>query len=133
VRVGLAPTPVDPNNPWLYHKTTQRQVYDAARAARPDCDEVLLWNTRGELTEATSANVMVTLDGALVTPPVAAGLLPGTLRRTLLENGRIQEAPIPLSALRRATEIWLINSVRGWRRAVLVDAVPGTGQTALAK
>jgi para-aminobenzoate synthetase / 4-amino-4-deoxychorismate lyase len=115
VRVGLAPTPVDPNNPWLYHKTTQRQVYDAARAARPDCDEVLLWNTRGELTEATSANVVVTLDGALVTPPVAAGLLPGTLRRTLLENGRIQEAPIPLSALRRATEIWLINSVRGWR------------------
>ena len=37
---------------WLLHKTTRREVYDEARASRPDCDDVLLWNDRGEVTEA---------------------------------------------------------------------------------
>lgn len=124
VRVGLAAQPVDPGDVWLFHKTTRRAVYDAARASRPDCDDVLLWNTAGELTEASSSNVVVRLDGALVTPPVASGLLAGTFRRQLLADGVMVERPLPLSDLARAAEIYLINSVRGWRTAVLV--APGT-------
>ncbi len=118
VRLAIAPTPVDSANVWLYHKTTRRDVYDAARAACPDYDDVLLWNERGELTEATIANVVLELDGELVTSPVEAGLLAGTLRGWLLGNGRIHERTILLSDLPRARKIWLINSVRGWREAV---------------
>ena len=41
--MALAPEPVDETDPFLRIKTTQRQVYDAARQARPDVDDVVLW------------------------------------------------------------------------------------------
>jgi anthranilate/para-aminobenzoate synthase component I/branched-subunit amino acid aminotransferase/4-amino-4-deoxychorismate lyase len=50
----------------------------------------------------------------LVTPPVADGCLPGTLRAALLAAGAVAEAPVPLAAARTARRAWLINSVRGW-------------------
>src|SRR5207237_874080 len=49
-RVRLAAAAVDPADPFLFHKTTNRAVYEAAR--RPDCDDVILWNGRGEVTES---------------------------------------------------------------------------------
>jgi para-aminobenzoate synthetase/4-amino-4-deoxychorismate lyase len=121
VRVALAAAPIDSGNVWLYHKTTRREVYAAARAGCSHCDDVLLWNERGELTEATVANVVLELDGEWVTPPVGAGLLAGTLRGVLVGNGRIRERLILLTDLPRARKIWLINSVRGWREAELVE------------
>ncbi|PLX85698.1 MAG: aminodeoxychorismate synthase, component I [Desulfuromonas sp.] len=59
LRLALAAEPVDPNEPLLYHKTTRRQLYEAARTARPEEDEVLLWNTRGEVTEGCNFNLVV--------------------------------------------------------------------------
>jgi para-aminobenzoate synthetase/4-amino-4-deoxychorismate lyase len=115
----LAQTPVDSQNPLLYHKTTHRQPYDAARAFRPDCDDVLLYNERGEITEATLANVVVRLNGVWYTPPLSSGLLPGTYRAWLLDQGRIQERVITLDELQTAEAIALINSVRLWRDAIL--------------
>ncbi len=70
VRLGLAAAPVDPGDRWLFHKTTRRETYDRAKAARPDCDDVLLWNERSEITETTIGNVVARLDGRLVTPPL---------------------------------------------------------------
>jgi para-aminobenzoate synthetase/4-amino-4-deoxychorismate lyase len=119
--VCLASAPVDSGDVWLYHKTSRRQVYEQALAACPDGYEALLWNERGEITEATSANVVVELDGELVTPPVSAGLLAGTYRRFLLEQGLIREKRVTRSDLERCTRLALINSVRKWREAVLVE------------
>ena len=81
LRMAIAAAPVDPANPFLYNKTTHRVMYDQARAARPDCDDVVLWNTRGEVTEQR----------------------------------------ISLDDLHRATRIWVVNSVRKWREADLVE------------
>jgi len=120
VRVGWARQPVDSNTPWLYHKTTERQIYEAARATRPDCDEVLLWNERGELTEASTANVVLELGGERVTPPVTCGLLPGTFRGWLLAHGRLRERILTETDLRAASRIYLINAVRCWREAIFV-------------
>jgi para-aminobenzoate synthetase / 4-amino-4-deoxychorismate lyase len=120
LRVGLAPEPVNTTDPFLYHKTTRRQLYESVRAARPDCDDVLLWNERGEVTEACLANVVVELDGRLLTPPVASGLLPGVFRRHLLEKGDIHEAAITLADLDRCRRLYLINSVRRWQEVVLI-------------
>ncbi len=119
-RVGLARTPVDSSTIWLYHKTTRRELYDAARASRPDCDEVILWNERGELTEASTANVALDLDGEWVTPPVTSGLLAGAFRGWLLAVGQIRERVLTLADLHAARRIVLINSVRKWRAATLV-------------
>ena len=117
LRVGLAREPVNTSDPFLFHKTTHRAVYEAARRSCPDCDDVLLWNERGELTESTIANLVVERDGELVTPPVASGLLAGTLRAELLAQGTIHEGVVRVADLEPGQRVWLINSLRGWREA----------------
>lgn len=125
VRVTLAAQPVDPANPFLYHKTTNRQVYDRAWAARlepPDAvDDVILWNANGEITESTIANVVVDREGNLYTPPVSCGLLPGVFRAHLLDQGIIQEKVISLADYHSAGKVHLINSVRKWRICRIIE------------
>jgi para-aminobenzoate synthetase/4-amino-4-deoxychorismate lyase len=120
LRLGLAREPVSTADVWLYHKTTHRAAYAAASASRPDCAEVILWNERGELTEATTSNLVLDVDGGRYTPPVSAGLLAGTLRARLLAAGEIAERTLTPADLARAERVWLINSVRGWRVGQLV-------------
>ena len=119
IRVGLARMPVSSADVRLYHKTTRRELYDAARASRPDCDDVILWNERGELTESSIANLVLEIGGQCYTPPVTAGLLAGTSRAQLLEDGEIEERVLTMDDLARATRLWLINSVRGRQAAIL--------------
>ncbi|MBS1251223.1 MAG: Aminodeoxychorismate synthase component 1 [Anaerolineales bacterium] len=121
-KIRLAPAPVDSANRFLYHKTTHRAVYADAHDACPDCDDVLLWNERGEITETTIANVVVELDGELVTPPVDCGLLAGTFRAWLLDQRQIREQTITIEDLKESDEIYLINSVRKWRKAKLLES-----------
>ena len=119
VRVMLAADPIDSSDEFLAHKTSRREVYERASAGRPDVDEVLLWNERRELTESAGANLVLELAGRRVTPTTSSGLLHGTFRAELLEAGEIEEAIVPVTALRRATRAWLINSVRRWYDATL--------------
>lgn len=119
IKLALAATPVDPTDLLLYLKTEQRERYEQARQEQPEADEVLLRNTQRELTEGTFTNLVLKLDGRLVTPPLASGLLPGVMREELLERGFITERVLYLHNLQQAEEIWLINSVRGWLRAEL--------------
>jgi para-aminobenzoate synthetase/4-amino-4-deoxychorismate lyase len=119
-RVTFASAPVDSTDPFLANKTTHRVVYDSARHARPDVDDVILWNEREEVTEATLANIVVDIDGVRYTPPLACGLLGGTFRGELLDSGRIHERMLTRDEVRHASRIWLINSVREWVDAVLV-------------
>jgi para-aminobenzoate synthetase / 4-amino-4-deoxychorismate lyase len=121
VRVALDDEPVDPSDVWLFHKTTRRAPYERRRGRRPDVDDVLLVNDRGAVTESTIANLAVRLDGVWVTPPVDAGLLPGTYRNVLLRDGRMTERPVTVDELRGAGELALVSSVRGWRPAALVS------------
>jgi len=116
-RVALAREPVDPREVFLYHKTTYRQVYEQALSTCPDCDDVVLWNTRGEITESTRANIVVRSEGQYYTPPVECGLLAGVYRGYLLRRGRLRERVLGIADLQRAEAIYLINSVRGWIRA----------------
>lgn len=121
VRARLAPSPVDSNNLFLYHKTTHRTMYDDALASVSDCDDVILWNERGEITESTIANVVVEIDGELFTPPVECGLLAGTFRAKLLSEGKIKERIIAKEELVNAEQAFLINSVRKWRKLTIVE------------
>ncbi len=124
VRMALAADPVDSSDEFLAHKTSRREVYERASAGRPDADDVLLWNERRELTESPSSNLLLELEGRLVTPTASSGLLPGTFRAHLLDAGEIEEAIVPVTALRRAARLWLLNSVRRRYEATLA-ATPG--------
>lgn len=102
-------------------------MYQQALADRPDCDDVLLWNARGEITESTIANVVLDLDGLLWTPPLESGLLEGVFRRHLLATGVIRERVLAREDVRRARAVWLINSVRHWINVRWVDDSPEAG------
>jgi len=119
-KVALAAEPVDSRDEFLRHKTTRRDVYTRARAVRPDVDEVVLWNERSEVTEATIANIVAELDGTWYTPPLSCGLLPGVFRAAVLGADMVRERVVTKDELRRATRIWLINSLREWISATLV-------------
>ena len=115
LRLALDEEPVDPSDVFLFHKTTHRATYEQRRSRHPDTDDVLLVNTRGEVTESTIANLAVLLDGEWVTPPRDAGLLAGTYREILLREGRLSECTVTVEDLRRAEAVALVSSVRGWR------------------
>lgn len=124
VRVALAATPVDSGDEFLRHKTSRRGVYERARASRPEAGDVLLWNERRELTETSGANLVLVIDGRRLTPPVSSGLLAGTFRCHLLEHGEIEEEVLSVGSLARATQLFLINSVRKWCELHLLES-PG--------
>jgi para-aminobenzoate synthetase / 4-amino-4-deoxychorismate lyase len=117
--VRLAQTAVDSRDLFLFHKTTYRRVFEAAREAYPKFDDVLLYNENGELTEFTLGNLVVELDGKLFTPPVRCGVLPGTFRAHLLQTGQVQEKVIPVKHLKEYTRVFRVNSVRRWQEVRL--------------
>ncbi len=107
---------------FLYHKTTRRHLYDSEWAHYSQtlgADEVIYLNENGELTEGSRTTIFVARQGRLLTPRLAAGLLPGTLRQSLLDEGRAVEAELKLDDLANADAIYLGNSVRG-----LIKAAP---------
>jgi para-aminobenzoate synthetase/4-amino-4-deoxychorismate lyase len=120
LKTCLAQRPVNTGNVLLFHKTTQRAVYEAARAGYEQFDDVLLYNEAGELTEFTIGNLVVELDGQLFTPPIACGVLPGTFRAHLLETGQVRERIIRVEHLKKCGKIFRVNSVRKWQPVDLV-------------
>lgn len=114
--IGIAEARLDAADPLVRHKTTRRQIYEAARAefSRDEADEVVLLNGDGRLCEGTITNVFVDSgDGLLRTPSLANGLLPGVLRAQLIEEERAVEADLSPEDLRSAAAIFVGNSLRG--------------------
>jgi para-aminobenzoate synthetase/4-amino-4-deoxychorismate lyase len=116
VPVAIAPLPVSTHDVRLRHKTSDRGFYDAARAAAGTF-EILFIGPDGFLTEGSFTNIFVERDGRLLTPPLSRGLLPGILRRRLLDGGEAEEADLRPDDLRDGFLIG--NSVRGLIPATL--------------
>ena len=121
--VGLAvdDRPIDRSDHLRYHKTTRREVYEQAAARHPAADDVVLVNDLGEVVETTIANLVVRMGDAWVTPPIGSGCLPGTYREELLDRGTLRERTISVAELMAADEVAVVNSVRGWRTAKIVE------------
>jgi para-aminobenzoate synthetase/4-amino-4-deoxychorismate lyase len=114
-KVCLAKEPINSNDIFLFHKTTMRDFYEAARKDFPEYDDVLLYNENGELTEFTIGNLVVEMDGKLYTPPISCDLLAGTFRAHLLETGQVDERVIKVEELKDCRKIFLVNSVKQWK------------------
>ena len=103
--------PVDEDDWRLRHKTSDRSFYEAGlRAAQgAGAHEALFLRDDGLVTEGCFTNLFVERDGKLLTPPAALGLLPGVLRRSLLDEGRAVEAELRLEDLQQG---FLIGNAR---------------------
>ena len=114
------------------HKTTSRLAWDLAReeARAEGADEALLVTPAAEVLEGATSNVFVAgRDGDVLTPPLAAGVLPGITRAAVLRlcarlAVRVREAPVPLEALRRADELFATNSVQEVVPVAALDGRP---------
>lgn len=120
----VAPAPFDAADPLLAHKTTRRAAYDRAiaEAVRLGAFDTLFYNQTGLVTEGGRSNIFLKLDGAWVTPPLSAGVLPGVMRGVLLDDPAwaAREAPVTLADLDRAEAIRVCNALRGVREARLI-------------
>lgn len=124
VRLVLAGQPfLAAHSDFVRHKTTRRAAYEAAERVSPGVFDTLLWNDDGELTECTRGNVAFRFDDeGWVTPALDCGLLPGIGRQVALDDGRVREAVVPVTALARVRELAFVNSLRGWLPAVIDTA-----------
>lgn len=116
----LAVKPVNSQNPFLFHKTTHRQVYKQHESEVEGVFSVLLWNEHEQLTEFAIGNLVVEMNGRLYTPPVENGLLAGTYRQFLLDTGKIEEKEINKNDLEDCEAVWFINGVRGWLKVKII-------------
>ncbi len=117
VSLKLAASPVHRDNLFLFHKTSRRQHYDVALAGR-DVDDVIFWNEQEELTETSIYNLYLQLEGRLYTPVQTSGLLAGTYRQLMLDQGRVEERVLHVADIARAERIFVSNSLRGLREGV---------------
>jgi para-aminobenzoate synthetase/4-amino-4-deoxychorismate lyase len=117
---------IDKHDIRVYHKLSDRSFYQSIynrHFARDSADwDVLMLNSDNEITEFTKGNIVLDLNGELITPPVACGLLPGVFRAELLEEGRIIERVISFDDLLKADRVWFINSLRKWIEAKVFSA-----------
>lgn len=129
MRYVVSDTRLSSGDQFLYHKTTRRELYDREWQHYADTlgsDEVIYLNERGELTEGSRTTIFVEKDGVLLTPPLLAGLLPGTLRAELIASGKAREAKLTLEDLGAGGAVYLGNSVRGLMPAE--PLIPGRGR-----
>jgi para-aminobenzoate synthetase/4-amino-4-deoxychorismate lyase len=111
------PLPVDPGDWRLRHKTSDRAFYEEglAVAQGAGAQEAIFVRADGLVTEGCHSNVFIERDGILLTPPAELGLLPGVLRRSLIDAGRAKESPLTLDDL--ADGFLLGNAVRNLMKA----------------
>jgi branched-chain amino acid aminotransferase len=127
----VAPWAHDERSPLAGVKSTSRvdTVLAMVRAREQDADEALFFNQAGNLCEATTANVFAVRDGAVTTPPLSAGCLPGITREHVLRLCRelgIEAAERDLAGreITRVDELFLTSSTREIQPLVAVDGRP---------
>jgi para-aminobenzoate synthetase / 4-amino-4-deoxychorismate lyase len=130
--VVLSPHRVPADDPRAHHKTTARALYDRelARVAAAGHFDAVFLNIAGRVAEGARTNVILELDGTLVTPPLEDGVLDGVMRRRLLAQGHVRERSVDLADLRRAERIFVSNALRGlievrWDREAAAPELPG--------
>jgi branched-chain amino acid aminotransferase len=121
-------------NPMIKSNNLMNQALAGQEAIRRGAFEGVMRNYRGELTECTTANLFVVRDGAALTPPLEAGLLPGITREFLFEVGRdvgvdVREKVLRDDDLFSADEAFLTSTTREAVPIVKVDdRTIGTGK-----
>ncbi len=119
-------------NAWFLEQAHQR-----------GCDDALLLNEFGNVSECTAANIFYAQGGQVITPPLTAGCLAGVSRQVLLEIGpaagiSIVERDFNFEQLRKAEEVFITSTTRQVQPVAAIDNceyghAPGPVTTRLAQ
>lgn len=109
-------------------KSTNRVLYELSfqEAKGKGCDEALILNTRGFITEATRSNIFLVGDDTIFTPGLDCGCLAGVTRKVIFDLARknhleVHEAGFTVYDLYKANEAFLTNSLMGVMPLVAVE------------
>lgn len=121
VKIKMSNILIDEENIFLYHKTTNRKIYNKEynKYTKLGYFDVLFINTKKELTETSRCNVFLKIDGKFFSPPTKSGLLAGVFRSFILKKNSIFNKKLYVEDLMRAQAIYITNSVIGIRKAYL--------------
>jgi branched-chain amino acid aminotransferase len=114
-----------------------REAHDAG------CDDAILLDLQGRVTEATTSNIFFVQRGVMITPPLSLGMLEGVTRHLAIEVARgegilVREDPHGPEALAAADEVFVTSTIRevmpvtslsflesGEQKRVVGDGKPG--------
>jgi branched-chain amino acid aminotransferase len=113
-------------NPLIKSNNLLNNALAMQEAFRRGGFEGVMRNYRGELAECTQSNLFIVKNGAALTPPIDAGLLPGITRAFLFEVGDERGIPVREAVLRDedlfgADEAFLTSTTREVVPIVKVD------------
>jgi len=113
-------------NPLIKSNNLLNNALAMQEAFRRGAVEGVMRNYRGELAECTQSNLFVVKNGAALTPPIDAGLLPGITRAFLFEVGAgcgipVREQVLKDGDLFGADEAFFTSSTRELVPIVTVD------------
>jgi branched-chain amino acid aminotransferase len=113
-------------NPLIKSNNLLNNALAMQEAFRRGGFEGVMRNYRGELAECTQSNLFVVKQGAALTPPIGAGLLPGITREFLFEIGAGDGIPVREQVLHDrdlfdADEAFLTSTTRELVPIVRVD------------
>ena len=124
LRVGISSKAITSTDPFIYHKTTLREVHDAAieLALRRGWFDGILLNELGYVAEGGRSNVVIRTGNSWRTPMLFDGVLPGVMRSTLLRSKSkpLIEAHLTPADLAAADEVYVCNALRGLLRVHFV-------------
>ena len=121
-QIAVSKNHLKSDDSWLGYKTSKRALYNDERAkyCRSQTgndnapDELIYLNEKQQICEGTISNIFLRRDDGLYhTPHHSCGLLPGILRKSLLDSGQAIEAELYLHDLARAQKIFVGNALRG--------------------
>ncbi len=118
--LGLYNDMFKPTGKWANFKSVNSHIYVQASIFKQQhqFDEVLILNEHGRIADASTANIFAVVNNLLITPPNNEGGIDGVLRRVLVKlckqhNIALQQAPLSLTDMNDAEEIFLTNVIKG--------------------
>ncbi|HET9372673.1 MAG TPA: aminotransferase class IV [Vicinamibacterales bacterium] len=113
-------------NPMMKSNNLLNNALAMQEAIRRGAEEALMQNQAGQIAECAQSNVFIVRDGAIVTPPLEAGLLPGITRAFVMEMAdeigiRVAEATILPADLETADEAFITGTTREVTPVIAVD------------
>jgi branched-chain amino acid aminotransferase len=119
----------DALNPLIKSNNLLNNALAMQEANRRGADEALMENQAGELAECSQSNIFLVRGGTVLTPPLAAGLLPGVTREFVLEMAAdlgvpAREERLLPADLDQADEVFITGTTREITPVAAIDGRP---------
>lgn len=116
-------------NPRIKSNNLLNNALAMQEALRQGAEEALMLNQQDEVAECSQSNFFIIKDGVAMTPPLAAGLLPGITREFVLDVAReagvpAEERTLTTADVWGADEAFITGTTREITPVVKIDGRP---------